>query len=108
MRIHKPVKFSFCGLRRALIGSCWILFGEYVMFNEEARKTFNPTHVYPGVAFFLQNLFIFLSSLVFKVIPNPEPVLRIRDVYPGSVPSRIPDPNFFHPGSASKNFKYFN
>jgi hypothetical protein len=55
-------------LRRALIGSCWILFGEYVMFNDEARKTFNPTHVYPGVAFFLQNLFIFLSSLVFKVI----------------------------------------
>jgi hypothetical protein len=32
-------------------------------------------------------------------------VLRIRDVYPGSkvFPSRIPDPNFFHPGSASKN-----
>jgi hypothetical protein len=37
------------------------------MFNDEARKTFNPTHVDPGVAFFLQNLFIFLSSLVFKV-----------------------------------------
>ena len=47
------------------------------MFNDEARKTFNPTHVYPGVAFFLQNLFIFLSSLVFKVnIPDPEPTLR--------------------------------
>ncbi len=32
-------------------------------------------------------------------------VLRIRDVYPGSefFPSRIPDPNFFHPGTASKN-----
>ncbi len=32
-------------------------------------------------------------------------VLRIRNVYPGSVffPSRIPDLNFFHPGSASKN-----
>jgi hypothetical protein len=28
-------------------------------------------------------------------------VLRIRDVYPGSEFS-IPDPNFFHPGSASK------
>jgi hypothetical protein len=32
-------------------------------------------------------------------------VLRIRHVYPGSdfFPSRIPDPNFFHPGSTSKN-----
>jgi hypothetical protein len=31
-------------------------------------------------------------------------VLRIRDVYPGSVcfPSRIPDPNLFHSGSTSK------
>ncbi len=33
------------------------------------------------------------------------PVLRIRDVYPGSRIRIlfIPDPNFFHPGSASKN-----
>jgi hypothetical protein len=32
-------------------------------------------------------------------------VLRIQDVYPGSesFPSRISDPNFFHPGSSSKN-----
>jgi hypothetical protein len=32
-------------------------------------------------------------------------VLQIRDVYLGSgfSPSRIPDPNFFHPGTASKN-----
>jgi hypothetical protein len=32
-------------------------------------------------------------------------VLRIRDVYPRSdfFPSRIPDPNCLHPGSASKN-----
>ncbi len=42
------------------------------------------------------------------VVPYPyESVLRIRDVYPdpGSdfFPSRIPDPNFFYPGSASKN-----
>jgi hypothetical protein len=31
--------------------------------------------------------------------------MRIRDVYAGSefFPSRIPDPNFFHPRSASKN-----
>jgi hypothetical protein len=40
------------------------------------------------------------------------PVLRIRDVYPGSdfVPSRIPDPNCFHPGSRIpiKELKYFN
>jgi hypothetical protein len=39
-------------------------------------------------------------------------VLRIRDVYPGSVffPSRIPDPNCLHPGSRIriKEFKYFN
>ncbi len=34
-------------------------------------------------------------------------VLRIRDVYPGSefFPSRIPNPNLFHPGSASKKNK---
>jgi len=50
----------------ALLGSCWILFGEYVMINDEAKKLFNPTSIYPGVAFFLQNLFIFLASLVFK------------------------------------------
>ena len=33
------------------------------------------------------------------------PALPIRDVYPGSefFSSRIPDLNFFHPGSASKN-----
>ncbi len=32
-------------------------------------------------------------------------MLRIRNVYPGSdfFPSRIPDPNCLHPGSASKN-----
>ncbi len=35
-------------------------------------------------------------------------VLRIRDVYPGSEFFPIPDPNFFHPVSASKNFKCFN
>jgi hypothetical protein len=36
------------------------------MENEASRKEFNPTTIYPGVAFFLQNLFIFLSSLVYK------------------------------------------
>jgi hypothetical protein len=39
-------------------------------------------------------------------------VLRKRDVYPASefFPSRIPDPIFFHPGSAIriKEFKYLN
>jgi hypothetical protein len=41
-------------------------------------------------------------------------VLRIRDVYPGSkfIPSRIPDPNCFHPGSRitdpHQRLKYFN
>jgi hypothetical protein len=39
-------------------------------------------------------------------------VLRNRDVYPGSqlFPSRIPDPNSFHPGFRIriKEFKYFN
>ena len=39
------------------------------------------------------------------------PVLRIRDVYPGSdfFPSRIPEPNFLHPGSRIRNkeLKYF-
>jgi hypothetical protein len=71
------------------------------MFNDEARKTFNPTHVYPGVAFFLQNLFIFLSSLVFKVY-------QTRSQYCGSGMYRIRiflhlGSEYFHPGSASKN-----
>jgi hypothetical protein len=36
--------------------------------------------------------------------------LRIRDVYPRSRIRlfSIPDPKFFHPGSASKEFQYFN
>jgi hypothetical protein len=89
MRIHNPVLILFGWLRRALIGSCWILFGEYVMFNDEARKTFNPTHVYPGVAFFLQNLFIFLSSLVFKVYQTQSQCCRSGMF--------IPDPNFSIP-----------
>ncbi len=43
-----------------------------------------------------------------------QPVMRIRDVYPGSrirlFPSRIPNPNCFHPGSRIriKEFMYFN
>ncbi|XP_071955611.1 transmembrane protein 50A-like isoform X2 [Antedon mediterranea] len=42
----------------SLIGSCWILFGGYVTNNFEA--------VYPGVAIFLQNFFIFIASMIFK------------------------------------------
>ncbi len=42
----------------------------------------------------------------------PVPVLRIRDVCPGSdfFPSRIPDPNCLHPGSRIriKEFRYFH
>ncbi len=36
-------------------------------------------------------------------------VLWIRDVYPGSefFSFRIPDPNFFHPGSLLKNLSFF-
>ncbi|XP_046650441.1 transmembrane protein 50A-like [Daphnia pulicaria] len=42
----------------ALIASCWILFQAYVI----------PANVpqWPGVGLFMQNLFIFLSSLMFR------------------------------------------
>jgi len=49
----------------SLLGSCYILFGEYAMLSDE-KKSFVPDSIYPGVAFFLQNLFIFLASLVYK------------------------------------------
>uniref|UniRef100_A0A2P2HZ73 Transmembrane protein 50A-like n=2 Tax=Hirondellea gigas TaxID=1518452 RepID=A0A2P2HZ73_9CRUS len=42
----------------SLIGACWILFDGYV------ASGFTP--VYPGVAVFMQNLLIFLSSIVYK------------------------------------------
>jgi len=48
----------------SLIGASYILFGEYVTQHENA--TFKPTYTYPGVAIFLQNLFIFMASLIFK------------------------------------------
>uniref|UniRef100_A0A8C4NEQ9 Transmembrane protein 50A n=1 Tax=Eptatretus burgeri TaxID=7764 RepID=A0A8C4NEQ9_EPTBU len=44
----------------SLIASMWILFGAYVVY----RKTETP--VYPGVAIFFQNAFIFFAGLVFK------------------------------------------
>jgi len=48
----------------SLIGASYILFGEYVAPPEKA--TFVPNTTYPGVAIFLQNLFIFMASLIFK------------------------------------------
>jgi len=56
----------------ALLGSAWILFGEYVFPTEEAASVFNPDSSYPGVAFFLQNLFIFASSVIFKFGRNED------------------------------------
>eukprot|EP00092_Neocalanus_flemingeri_P039488 GFUD01042995.1.p1 GENE.GFUD01042995.1~~GFUD01042995.1.p1 ORF type:complete len:166 (+),score=32.31 GFUD01042995.1:431-928(+) len=50
----------------SLFGACYILFGEYVYISDNVNNTFKPDHTYPGVAFFLQNVFIFLSSLTFK------------------------------------------
>jgi len=57
----------------SLIGASYILFGEYIALSnkstegeEDGVNTFNPTHTYPGVAIFLQNLFIFMASLIFK------------------------------------------
>ena len=48
------------------LGACYILFGEYVYISDNVNNTFKPDHTYPGVAFFLQNIFIFLSSITFK------------------------------------------
>jgi hypothetical protein len=46
--------------------------------------------------------FVFCNAHTPKVF---KAVLRMRDAYPGFdfFPSRIPDPNVFHPGSGSKN-----
>jgi len=46
--------FGFGGL----IGACWVLFGSYVASDKD--------DTWPGVAVFLQNAFIFFSSLIFK------------------------------------------
>lgn len=51
--------FGFLCTFGAMIGASWILFGEYVYM-----KTENP--FYPGIAFFMQNLFIFISTILFK------------------------------------------
>jgi len=42
----------------SLIASCWILFQSYVMPAKEQQ--------WPGVGLFMQNLFIFLSSVVYR------------------------------------------
>jgi 3-hydroxy-3-methylglutaryl CoA synthase len=49
-------------------------------------------------------------TVVTRYLPDIQSVLRIRDVYPGSRIQlfSIPDPNFFHPGSASKNLGILN
>uniref|UniRef100_A0A3B4F8U4 Transmembrane protein 50A n=1 Tax=Pundamilia nyererei TaxID=303518 RepID=A0A3B4F8U4_9CICH len=46
----------------SLIASMWILFGGFVVPRE---STLSPT-VYPGIAVFFQNAFIFFGGLVFK------------------------------------------
>lgn len=48
----------------SLMGASWILFGEYLIPNE--ANTFKPRFNYPGFAIFLQNFFIFISSLIYK------------------------------------------
>jgi len=48
----------------SLIGASYILFGEYIALSNV--DTFNPDKTYPGVAIFLQNLFIMMASLTFK------------------------------------------
>jgi hypothetical protein len=47
----------------------------------------------------------FLHLVFYGVFCTLFALLRIRDKHPGSEFFSIPDPNFFHPGSASK---YFN
>lgn len=46
----------------SLISSTWILFGPYVANNQGK----DPLPLYPGVAVFVQNVFIFISCVVFK------------------------------------------
>ncbi|KAJ1176473.1 hypothetical protein NDU88_001753 [Pleurodeles waltl] len=44
----------------SLIASMWILFGGYVVQDDKSKE------VYPGIAVFFQNAFIFFGGLVFK------------------------------------------
>ncbi|KAK8721891.1 hypothetical protein OTU49_012624 [Cherax quadricarinatus] len=43
----------------SLIAACWILFGGYVIPKSQIQ--------WPGVAIFLQNMFIFFSSIIYKI-----------------------------------------
>lgn len=43
----------------SLIAACWILFGGYVIPESKIQ--------WPGVAVFLQNIFIFFSSVIYKI-----------------------------------------
>ncbi|XP_066494789.1 transmembrane protein 50A [Tiliqua scincoides] len=45
----------------SLIASMWVLFGGYVITDKP-----NKPEVYPGIAVFFQNAFIFFGGLVFK------------------------------------------
>ena len=49
----------------SLIGAGWILFGEYLFYDEQYTN-FAPESMWPGFAFFLQNLFIFISSVIYR------------------------------------------
>lgn len=42
-----------------IIASCWLMLSEFILHNKRP-------YVYPGVAIFLQNIFIFIASLIFK------------------------------------------
>ena len=53
-----------CSTTRYLSGSCYILFGEYI--NNPDNDGFDPNTWYPGFAFFLQNLCILVSSILYK------------------------------------------
>lgn len=53
------ILFAFLLGFGGLIGACWILFGKYVVIQEDID-------VWPGVAVFLQNSFIFFSAIIFK------------------------------------------
>lgn len=49
----------------AVIAACWILFADFVAAGAQ--------HHWPGVGLFLQNVFIFLGSLIYKFGRTDEP-----------------------------------
>ena len=58
--------FGFLCCFGSMIGAFWILFGEYVYPKK------HPS--YPGAGFFMQNLLIFMATILFKFG-------RVEDVY---------------------------